>query len=140
MMMQNMAQQYANNYVETSVSEATPHKLVDMLYEGLFKNLTLVKVFIEQKNFEKKAEHMSKALAIVNSLRAGVDFDKGGDIAQNLFAIYDYAYRQLFRASANNDVTLIDEVNDLIKPLREAWSELPDTYKRANHDQIKRMN
>lgn len=138
-MMQNMAQQYAQNYVETSVSEATPHKLVDMLYEGLLKNLTLSKVFIEQKNYTKKAEHISKALAILNSLRVGIDFDRGGEIAQNLYGLYDFAYRQLFRASASNDHALIDEVSELIKPLREAWNELPDTYKRASNDQIQRM-
>jgi len=40
------AQQYANNFIETAVSEATPHKLVEMLYEGAIKHLNLTKVLI----------------------------------------------------------------------------------------------
>ncbi|VAW46966.1 Flagellar biosynthesis protein FliS [hydrothermal vent metagenome] len=128
--------QYANNYVETAVSEATPHKLVEMLYDGAIKNMNLAKVFIEQKNYEKKAEHINKALAILNSLRAGVDLKKGGDVAQNLYDLYDYCYRTLFKVSAQNDVTLLDEVLEHIAVVSEAWREMPDNFKRVSKEQL----
>lgn len=133
------AQQYASNYVETAVSEATPHKLVEMLYEGALKHLNLTKVFIEQKNLEKKAEHANKALAIINALRAGVDLDKGQEVGENLYDLYDYCYRLLFKASSQNSAEGINEVTGLIKELSEAWKQMPEEMKRISQDQIDKL-
>lgn len=132
-------QTYANNYVETAVSEATPHKLIEMLYDGALKNMNLAKVFIEQKNFEKKAEHINKALSILNALRDGVDLSKGGEVGQNLYALYDYCYKKLFQVSAKNDLALLDEVIEHIKTVSEGWKAMPDNFKRLSKDQIDKM-
>ncbi len=132
--------QYANNYIETAVSEATPHKLVEMLYDGAIKNMNLAKVFIEHKNIEKKSEHINKSLSIINALRAGVDMDKGGEVASNLYDLYDYCYRVLFRASVKNDIALVDEVLELIVSVSQAWKEMPDNIKRVSKSQIDQMS
>ncbi|WP_373018347.1 flagellar export chaperone FliS [Thiomicrorhabdus sp.] len=138
-MRNKFAQQYANNFVETAVSEATPHKLVEMLYDGALKNLNLTKVFIEQKNYEKKAEFSNKALSIINALRAGVDMEKGRDVAGNLYDLYDYCYRRVLEASTKNDTVIIDEVIEHIKTLSDAWKEMPETIKRSSKEQIERL-
>lgn len=130
------AAQYANNYVETAVTEASPHKLVEMLYEGAIKNLRIAKVFFEQHNFEKKSVHVNKALSIVTALKAGVDIDKGGDVAENLFELYDYCHRGIFKASAENDTAKLDEVVDVLESLEQAWKSMPDQYKKATKEQI----
>lgn len=132
------AEQYANNYVETAVSEATPHKLVDMLYEGAVKNLRISKVFFQQKNFEKKSEHINKALSIITALKAGVDMDKGGEVAQNLFELYDYCHRTVFKASVDNDEAGLDEVVEILEELHDAWKQMPEEYKRASKEQLDR--
>jgi flagellar protein FliS len=133
------AQQYANTYLESAASEASPHKLVEMLYEGVLKHLNLSKFFMEQKNFEKKSEHINKALQILNSLRQGVDLEKGKEVGGNLFDLYDYCYRRAFEASSKNDAEIIDEVVQLIKGLEEAWKQMPDDLKRISKEQIEKM-
>lgn len=138
-MRNKFVQQYANNYVETAVTEATPHKLVEMLYDGAIKNLTLTKVFIEQKNYEKKSEASNKALAIINSLKAGVELDKG-EVAENLYSLYDYCYRKTLEASAKNNPLIVDEVLEHIKGLREAWMQMPENIKRASKEQLKMLS
>lgn len=139
-MRNKFAQQYANNYVETAASEATPHKLVEMLYDGLIKHLTLSKVFIEQRKYEQKSEHINKSLAILNSLRDGVDLEKGGEVADNLFGLYDYCYRKMIEVSAKNDTAIIDEVIEHIKKLNEAWKAMPEEVKRSTKNQIERVS
>ncbi|MEA1988101.1 MAG: flagellar export chaperone FliS [Pseudomonadota bacterium] len=134
------AQQYANNYVETAVSEASPHKLVEMLYEGVLKHLNLTKVFIDQKNFEKKSEHVNKALSILNALRAGVDLEKGKEVGGNLYDLYDYCYRRVFEASSQNNSDMVDEVIEHIKALDDAWKQMPEEMKRVSKEQIDRMS
>ncbi|QCU90459.1 flagellar export chaperone FliS [Thiomicrorhabdus sediminis] len=133
------AQAYSNTFVETAVSEASPHKLIQMLYDGALKNMNLAKVFLEQKNFEKKSAHINKALSILGSLRDGVDVDKGGNVGSNLLEIYDYCYRTLFAASAQNDIAKVDEVIDLIKSISDAWQQMPDNIKRASKEQLDRI-
>ena len=133
------AQQYANNYVETSVSEATPHKLVDMLYDAAIRHLKVSKVFIEQKNYEKKAFHLNKSLSIINGLKVGVDVQNGGEIAENIYALYDYCYRTVFGASRENSLEKIDEILAIFQGLSEAWKQMPNDIKQASGSRIKAM-
>ncbi len=139
-MRNKFAQQYASNYVETAVSEASPHKLVEMLYEGVLKNLNLTKVYIEQKNYEKKAEHVNKALAIISSLRSGVDIGKGAEVAENLYALYDYCYRRTLESSAKNNIEVVNEVIEHFKSLNDAWKQMPEEIKRVSKEQINKMS
>lgn len=135
----NFAQQYANTYLETSISEASPHKLIELMYDGAIKNLKLSKIFIEQKNYEKKSEFLNKALSILLSLREGVSLDKGGDVAQNLYSLYDYCYRRLVAASTKNDIAIVDEVLGYITELNDAWRQMPDNFKKLSKDSIDKL-
>ena len=132
-------QQYANNYVETAVSEAGPHKLIQMLYDGAIKNMNLAKVFMEQKNFEKKSEHINKALAILASLRGNLDLENGGEVAANLDGLYEYCYKTLFQSSVKNDTALLEEVIGHIQTVSEAWQQMPDNIKNASKEQLDRL-
>lgn len=138
-MRNKFAQQYANNYVETSVMEATPHKLVKLLYEAALKNLAVVKVFIERKDMAKKAEHVNKVISILHGLKAGLDMEAGGEVADNLWALYDYLVRRTFQGSAKNDLAIFDEVASLIKDLNDAWSQMPVDYQNLSQDQLRKM-
>lgn len=135
----HFADKYANNFVETSVTEATPHKLVEMLYQGVLRHAKVAKVFIESKNYEKKAFHINKALAIVAGLKSGVNLEMNEEVAGNFYDLYDFCYRSLFEASRNNDVTKIQDVIDIIQDLSDAWQQMPSDLKEAEPSQIKRM-
>lgn len=138
-MKKQFVQQYANTYVETAVSEATPHKLVEMLYDGALKNMNLAKVFMLQKDFEKKSIYINKALSILASLRTCVDLEKGGDIAKNLYDLYDYCYRRLFESSLKNDTEIVDEIISHIRTVSEAWKMMPDNIKKVSKEQIDKI-
>ena len=138
-MRNKFAQQYANNYVETSVLEATPYKLVKLLYEAGIKHTGVIKVFVQQKNMAKKAEHVNKLISILHGLKAGLDLDSGGEVAQNLWGLYDYLVRRTFEASAKNDIVLFDEVADLLRGLNEAWGQMPVEYQGLTDEQLRKM-
>jgi flagellar protein FliS len=116
------AQAYKSVSVNTAVEAANPHKLVLMLYDGLLRHLRLGKAHMQKGDLGAKAASLSKAMSIIDQgLRASLNDDKGGDIAKNLRMLYDYAERQLVHANARNDVAKIDEVINLLEPLRAAW-------------------
>ena len=123
---------YANVGVNTSVESASPHKLVLMLYDGLLKQLRLAKVHIERKEIVPKAAAISKALAIVDQgLRPGLDLEKGGSIAAQLLALYDYSGERLLQANLRNDAAAVEEVIQLIEPIRSAWAQINPDAKPA---------
>ncbi|WP_232504056.1 flagellar export chaperone FliS [Thiomicrospira microaerophila] len=138
-MKNKFAQAYANNYVETAVSEATPYKLVKLLYEAGLKNVAVIKVFIQRKDMEKKSEFVSKLIGVLYGLRGGLDLQAGGEVAANLYALYDYMIRLSFQASAKNDIAKFEEVEGLLKDLNEAWAQMPAEFQSLSQSQLGSM-
>ncbi|WFE67941.1 flagellar export chaperone FliS [Thiomicrospira sp. R3] len=130
------AQAYANNYVETAVSEATPYKLVKLLYEAGLKNVAVIKVFVQRKDMEKKSEFVSKLIGVLYGLRGGLDMQAGGDVAANLYALYDYLIRITFQASAKNDLEKFDEIETLLRDLADAWNQMPAQFQQLSQNQL----
>jgi flagellar protein FliS len=52
---------------------------------------------------------------------ASLDMSKGGDIAKNLYSVYDYMLNQLVEANLKKDATKLDEVQKLLEELRDSW-------------------
>jgi flagellar protein FliS len=138
-MKNKFAQAYANNYVETAVSEASPYKLVKLLYEAGLKNIAVIKVFIQRKDMEKKSEFVSKLTGVLYGLRGGLDLEAGGDVASNLYALYDYMIRISFQASAKNDIKKFEEVEGLLKDLNDAWAQMPMEFQKLSKSQLGSM-
>jgi len=116
---------YATVGLETGVAAASPQKLVVMLYDGVIVALLSAINHIKSSNVSAKGASISKAITIIdNGLRASLDKKAGGEIAQNLDALYDYMSRRLLQANMKNDIAIIEEVHGLMSDLREAWVQI----------------
>jgi flagellar protein FliS len=116
---------YANVGLETGIASASPHKLIVMLYDGVLAALAKAKANMTAGNVPVKGAAISHAITIIdNGLRVSLDLKAGGEIAENLDALYDYMSRRLFEANVKNDATIIDEVHRLLSDLRGAWVEI----------------
>jgi flagellar protein FliS len=119
------ANAYANVGMETGVVAANPHKLIVMLFDGAIFAAADALQFMENGDIAKKGKSISKAISIIESgLRASLDKRAGGEIAENLDALYDYMSRQLLLANLNNNPELILEVQKLLKELKSAWEAI----------------
>mgnify|MGYP006171687605 FL=1 len=69
-------------------------------------------------------------------LQGALDFERGGELAQNLNELYAYITRRLFHINAYNDLTALEEVKTLIRDISQAWQTLPsllaDTGRKTN--------
>lgn len=111
--------------VESKVNGADPHQLTSMLFHGALERITNAKEEIRRKDIAAKGQSISKAIAIIGEgLHASLDLRVGGDLAQNLSALYDYMVRRLFEANLKNDIAVLDEVADLLAGLAEAWDSV----------------
>ena len=74
----------------------------------------------------EKAQSISKALRIIEGLQLNLDREKGGDIAANLDALYDYSTQTLLRANAEDSPKLLEEVVKLMNEIKSAWDEIAE--------------
>jgi len=119
---EKMSQQYGAVNVESDIETADPHRLVAMLLDGALVRVAKAKVEIEQGKIEEKITHLTQAVAIVDSLRASLNFEVGGEIVGNLEALYDYITKQVVLANSRNSIEILDEVSVLLKEISDAWS------------------
>jgi len=118
-------QAYAQIGVESAVMSASPHQLIVLLFDGALSALVRARLFMQQGELAAKGEALSKAINIIdNGLRAGLDNEKGGEIAENLSSLYDYMIRRLMLANLRNDVELIEEVEGLLTNIADAWKQI----------------
>ena len=96
-----------------------------MLFEGLFQSLNAARGAMERGEIEEKGRHLGKAVRILQEgLAAGLDLDKGGELAGNLKLLYDYSVKQLTHANVHNDVALVEEVIGVLQPVAQGWKEI----------------
>ncbi len=122
------AQQYAAVGVQSKVLAANPHRLITLLYDGAIESLSQAVDHLRAGRAEQRQRMSTKAVSIVvEGLRACLNREHGGEIANNLDALYEYIVRLVFDANRKNDEAGYAEAIRLLTELRGAWSEIdPD--------------
>lgn len=116
---------YANVGLETSVAAADPHKLILLLYQGALLAISSARNQMLRKDIAAKGKYISQAIMIIEEgLKASLDKNAGGELAQNLSALYEYMSQRLLLANLKNDVAALDEVSRLLTELKGAWEAI----------------
>jgi len=115
---------YSDIKVNAAVASATPHQLIQMLYDGLLERMAQMKGAIEQNNIELKNNKVNQAISIVSGLRESLDQENESEISGGLDGIYDYVQRRLWQAHHKSDVAIVNECITLINELSGAWQEI----------------
>lgn len=112
---------YANVNVDTGVSQADPHRLIDLLFQRAQDLLVTADAAIVNNDIATKGESITKVIRILDEgLRAALN-PEAGEIAQNLQALYDYCMNRLLKANLDNDRSIIGEVRSLLSEVHEGW-------------------
>ncbi|AJI95550.1 flagellar protein FliS [Yersinia ruckeri] len=123
------SQAYAQVGLESGVMSASPHQLIVMLFDGAQSALVRARILMNQGEIAAKGLAISKAINIIdNGLRTGLDMEKGGELAENLSALYDYMSRRLLHANLHNDQQAIVEVEALLENIADAWRQIGPNY------------
>jgi len=125
---------YRKGNLKQDVANADPHKLTLMLLQGALDRIAYAKGATERKDYVAKADYISKATAIIMHLRDTLDIEVGGEVAQNLFALYEYMIERMNDAHIKNDIAFLDEVTSLLTPIRDAWVQIPEEAKQQAYE------
>ncbi|MCE5279955.1 MAG: flagellar export chaperone FliS [Planctomycetaceae bacterium] len=113
-------------YTENKIATQSGGKIVVMLYEGAIRFLKQSVSQIEAQDWKGKNDSIQKAQAIIDELRAALNKDAGGEVAQNLWKLYDFMYRRLIEANIRKDISRINEVIALLEDLLDGWREIAE--------------
>lgn len=111
---------YSQNLV-VEVESASPHRLIQLLMEGLLTRINAAKFCINANDIEGKAKCISQAIAIVGGLNESLNMELGGEISANLRSLYGYMSIILYEASSENNIDKLEEVASLMRNIKEAW-------------------
>lgn len=116
------------NVERQAVAEISdPHAVVLAMFDELIKAMTVFADHADLKAggiLDLKSKNFARALTIIYALQSSLDFEKGGDIANNLFQLYEYARQQLLKdmREATGDATR--QAVPVLEEIREAWSQI----------------
>ncbi|EIK61822.1 MULTISPECIES: flagellar export chaperone FliS [Pseudomonas] len=118
--------QYQKVNSHAQVSEASPHRLIQMLLEGGLDRLAQAKGAMSRGDTAQKCVLITKAIDIITGLRQGLDEEKAEDPAaiQQLDSLYEYMNTRLVQANARNDADAIDEVARLLITVKTGWDAI----------------
>jgi flagellar protein FliS len=127
-------QAYKKGNIRQEISQADPHKLTLMLMQGALDRMAYCKGCMERKDFAGKSEHLSRATAIIANLRDTLDMEAGGELSDNLFSLYQYMIDRLTDANIQNSLNIVDEVINLLLPIKTAWTQIPEEAKAQAYE------
>ncbi len=136
---QKVLNAYKQTGLESMVLSATPHKRVSMLYEGAIRHANLAKMAINRKDIAAKALHSGKAMDIISGLRSVLNHEQGGQLAQQLDALYDFMLRHLLEANKENSEAKFNTVIELLTTLKEGWDGMPEEYKNLDDQALSKL-
>ena len=122
----NALGQYSKMAVQTGVESATPHRLIQMLMEGVLEKVARAKGCMQRNDIRTKGQQIGWAISILEGLKASLNKAEGGEIAQNLEDLYIYMEQRLIVANRENDPAVLDEVMSLMRQLKEGWDGIAD--------------
>jgi flagellar protein FliS len=127
-----MAYSVLSAYKETRIRTASQGQLIVMLYDEAVRQLEhgleLLNKNKSGKQDPSRIETIGKAIIktrdIITELMVSLDFDQGGEIAQNLYALYTWFNKELLEAHMGMDTERVETVKNQLLELRGAWAEI----------------
>lgn len=118
--------QYQKVNSHAQISEASPHRLIQMLMEGGLDRMAQAKGAMARGDIAQKGLLLGKAADIIGGLREGIDAEliKTDESLQRLDSLYAYMIARLTEANIHNDASMIDEVAQLLITVKSGWDEI----------------
>ena len=122
-----ITQAYQNTERQALQETEDPHFIVLTMFNELLKSMRLFADNADLKeggDLETKSKHLARSLTIIYALQSSLDFEKGGDIANNLFQLYEYGRQQLLSDLKEGKPAGTYQAIDFLSEIRDAWEEI----------------
>ncbi len=125
---QTISEAYRKTEKQAVNEHSSDYQIVAKIFDELIRSMNIYSSEIVKNNADHnlKSEHFARTLTIIYTLQSSLDFEKGGEIANNLFKLYEYARQKVLedmRAQSNEGTkSAIHHLGEI----REAWHTLAE--------------
>lgn len=131
--LRSIAGLYQDVQVDTGVSGASPHRLIEMLFEEFLASCARARGAIRGRDVQEKGRAIGRAVRIVEEgLRGGLNMKDGGELARVLQDLYGYVSLRLTQANLKSDEAAIAECVALVQPIHDAWRAIAPRVAEAS--------
>jgi flagellar protein FliS len=116
----------AAQYLRMRVMTATPEQLQMMLYDGAIRFCDQARVALQEKDYEKSYNSISRVQKILTEMSSTLKHDVFPELCGKMSALYNFAYRKLIEANIDHSIESLDEALNVLRFQRETWSMLLD--------------
>ncbi len=113
-----------NAYNQNNVQVESPHRLIEMMYEGILRFNTQAKKSLADGNIEKRVYWLNRSAAIFSELMNSLNHKEDGVTSHYLEGLYAYQLEQITRANMEESIEVIDGINIVVRGLLDAWREV----------------
>lgn len=118
-------EQYRQVHTATAVSQADPHQLVMLLFDGALAAILQARHALATGDLATRHATVSKAMRIIDEgLKASLESHGDASLEENLRSLYDHMISRLFMANLHDSDVPLAEVARLLGELRSAWAEI----------------
>jgi flagellar protein FliS len=122
----NKLQTYAQIGNHSRVESASPHRLIQLLFEGALESLAVAQGAMDRGDIESRGAAITKALNILSGLRDSLNPAAGSSLPYDLDRLYEYMQRRLLEAHAQNQAEGLSEVADLLRTVKSGWDGIAE--------------
>ena len=112
-----------NAYNQNNVQVESPHRLIEMLFEGILRFNTQAKKALTEGDIEKRVYWLNRSAAIFTELMNSLNHKEDGSTSAYLEGLYAYQLERITQANMDENVEIIDEVNTVVRGLLDGWRE-----------------
>ncbi|MDR8524475.1 flagellar export chaperone FliS [Shewanella fidelis] len=123
--MRSSLQSYRKVSLESEIAVASPHRIIQMMFDGALQRIAQSRYAIENNDLANKGIFIGKAIGIITGLNNSLNMEAPGEVSKNLSDLYDFMLRRISEANLNNDVQALDDVSSIIRTIKEGWDAIP---------------
>ncbi len=122
----------ARRYQAAQILNASPVKLVCLLFAGAQRFLDRAESAINGKDRAEAGTCINRAMAIIGELKASLDMEQGQEIARNLESLYQFVLGQCLQANLRQDPAHVQAARQILRPIQEGFETI--ARQQANLD------
>lgn len=113
-------------YRNTKIMTASQGSLLMLLYDEALKQLSIATDELDKKDvqMDKVNNAIVRCQEMITELIASLDFEKGGEISDNLFNLYMYFNQELTNANISKNKEVVVNIKNMMSKLRESWVQV----------------
>ena len=119
-----MMHAYKKSDQDAIVESDDPHAMIFFMFEELIRAMNKFVVNVEdaEGSPEERAKSLTRALSIIYGLQTSLNFEDGGEIAENLFRLYEFIKNSVLNYKEKID-DLIASIQ-IVSELYESWCSI----------------